>query len=196
MRGYGRLGRLVGVTVYVHWSLAVLVVALLAINADYLAGTAVLIALFFGIMVLHEVGHALAARRVGCAVYSIELYPLHGRTVCEAPRSPFDTAVLAWGGALAQFAVALPLLGYLAAFGYSSFGPWNAILAMFGPVSCAVACFNLLPIPRLDGATAWSIAPYLWSRGRVAWRTARARRPPPKKQLKLVPTEKEREWRH
>jgi stage IV sporulation protein FB len=164
MRGYGSLGRISEVAVHVHWSLAVLVVAALAVGRDSLAAVAFLIACALAVILLHEWGHVLAIRRCGCRPYWIELYPFVGVTRSEAPRSAFDAACVAWGGVLAQLSVAIPLLAWLWAFGYTSHGPVNAILAIFGPLSCAWAVFNLLPLPPLDGAAAWRIIPVLWSR--------------------------------
>jgi len=177
VRGFGKLARVSGVTVYVHWSLAVLGAVVLMLNADYLASTVFLIACVLGVFLLHEWGHVLAAQRLGYRAWSIELYPFVGLTRFEAPRSLYDAAFVAWGGVLAQFAVAAPLLLWLAVFGLSSIGPLNGILAIFGPLSCAWAVFNLLPIPRLDGATAWRIVPFLWRRLRRGWNASVEIRP-------------------
>jgi Zn-dependent protease len=126
-------------------------------------------------MLLHEWGHLAAARRRRHAVYAIELYPIHGLTRCEAARSAGDASVIAWGGVLAQLAVGVPLIVATSLLGFTSYGPLNAPLVMFGYFSVAVALFNLLPVPRLDGATAWRIVPQLWRR----WRSRRPRPAPP-----------------
>jgi Zn-dependent protease len=107
-------------------------------------------------------------------VWSIELYPLHGYTRYDAPRSPYDACVVAWGGVAAQGAIALPLILYTVFFGFTSIGPLNAILAVFGYLSVVIAIHNLIPVGRLDGATAWRLLPHLWRR----WWFARRRADP------------------
>jgi len=48
--------------------------------------------------------------------------------------------------------------------GYLRLEPLNAILAILGFFSAAIAAFNLLPIRPLDGSKAWSAVPILFSR--------------------------------
>jgi Zn-dependent protease len=101
----------------------------------------------------------IAAHRKHVRVLSIELYPIHGFCRFEMPWSKFDHCVIAWGGVLAQVAVAIPLLVWIEVFGYSRFDPIDAVLGILGPYSLMVAAFNLLPIGRLDGRLAWAIIP-------------------------------------
>jgi Zn-dependent protease len=106
----------------------------------------------------------VAAQRKGCAVQSIELYPIWGITRFTQPYSRIDHCVIAWGGVVAQAVVALPLVILVETFGYTRFQPLNAILAIFGFLSLSVAVFNLLPVPPLDGAVAWALLPALIKR--------------------------------
>jgi Zn-dependent protease len=162
--------RLSGVTVHVHWSVPV-VAGLLVFCAPESGGAMLFVAAaYVGLLLLHEWGHLVAARRCGCTVWSIELYPLHGFTRFSAPRSHYDTCVIAWGGVLAQAAAAVPLILFASVFGFTSIGPLNMVIALFGYLSAVIAAFNLLPVHRLDGATAWQILPYLWHRRRPSRR--------------------------
>jgi Zn-dependent protease len=183
VRGFARITRLSGAPVYVHWSVIVITAVLLANAIKNAASTLFLVSSYLGVLLLHEWGHALAARRRGHTVWSIELYPLHGLTRYDAPHSHYDACVVAWGGVLAQLAVALPLFLWAAIFGFTSVGVLNAIIAIFGYLSLVLAVFNLMPVPRLDGALAWQIVPYLWQRRRwVRWgakgQELRRRKPP------------------
>ena len=164
MRGFARITRLSGTTVYVHWSVIVITALLLMNSINDAAATLFLVASYLGVLLLHEWGHALAARRKGYAVWSIELYPLHGFTRYDAPHSHYDACVVAWGGVLAQFAVGLPLVLWAAIFGFTSVGVLNALIAIFGYLSLVLAVFNLMPVLRLDGVLAWQIVPHLWRR--------------------------------
>lgn len=115
----------------------------------------------------------VAAQRKGCAVWSIELYPIWGITRFNEPYSRYDHSVIAWGGVIAQAIVAVPLVVLTETFGYTRFQSLNTILAMFGFFSLFVAAFNLIPAPPLDGAIAWGLVPAL------ARRAIRARAPRP-----------------
>jgi Zn-dependent protease len=99
----------------------------------------------------------IAAQRKGCVVWSIELYPVCGITRFDAPYSRYDHCVMAWGGVLAQAAVAIPLIVGIKVFGYSCFESINAFAVILGFFSLSVAAFNLLPIRVLDGAIAWGL---------------------------------------
>lgn len=60
--------------------------------------------------------NAAAARRLGYDVDAIRVAFFHGRCEHEAPHTESDDVLVAWGGVLAQFAVALPILIVAAAF--------------------------------------------------------------------------------
>lgn len=158
--------RIRGATLYVHWSvLAVTAVLTLAAIEDALS-TLFLIAAYLGLLLLHEYGHLLAAHRVRSRVTSIELYPFHGITRFDAPWTHLETCVVAWGGVLAQAAVAAPLILWAQIVGFTPFGPINAVMVVFGYYSGLMVVLNLLPVPGLDGATAWRIVPHQWRRAR------------------------------
>ena len=114
---------------------------------------------YLSVLLIHEYGHVVAARRKHCAVSGIELYPICGLVRIGVPWSRYDHCVIAWGGVIAQAIVGLPLMVVVTAFGYTPFEPLNAALAILGGYSLFVAALNLLPIPPLDGAIAWGIVP-------------------------------------
>ncbi len=161
-----KIGRVKNVDVYVHWSVLVIsgVMLLGAIRRPLLA----LVALFsyLGVLLIHECGHMAIARRKGCAVYGIELYPLMANWCCEQPWSRIDRAKLAWGGVLAQGAIGIPVAVWAVKFGYTRFEPVNAAIAIWGFYSLIVAAINLIPATGLDGATAWDLFPALMERSR------------------------------
>ena len=167
------LMRVNGVSVYVHWSVLV-IVALMLFNALrrpllVLVGATA----WLSIMLIHECGHMIAARRRGSAVFCIELYPIFGITRFQNPWSQFDHCVIAWGGVLAQAAIGIPLALWVALVGYTRFEPVNAVLALLGFYNLCIAAFNLIPVAPLDGAIAWQIVPAFIRR-----RRERRNRPP------------------
>ena len=171
MKRFFAVTRISGATVYVHWSVVVITALMMLSAVENAAVTLFAVAAYLGVLLLHEWGHLVAARRSGCAVWSIELYPLHGFTRCSPPSTHYAACVIAWGGVLAQLAVAVPLILWASVLGLTPIGLVNALIVMFG-FSAVIAVVNLLPGSRLDGATAWQILPYLLRRVRRPPRSA------------------------
>lgn len=159
-----------GVDVYVHWTV-VLIAAFMILGAlQRPTLTIVGLISYLSVLLIHETGHLLAARRRGSEVLSIKLYPIFGITYFETPWSRLDHCIIAWGGVLAQAVVAIPLVLWVEVFGFTRFEPVNAVFAILGFFSIGVAIFNLLPIRPLDGATAWGLFPALVDRARMGKR--------------------------
>jgi Zn-dependent protease len=156
-----------GVKVFAHWSVLLIgaVIMIGALEEPLLAAT--VLAAYYGVILIHECGHMIAAQHKGCRVWSIELYPIWGITRFSEPYSYFDRCVIAWGGVVAQAIVAVPLLIWTETFGYTRFPAVNAILTILGFFSLSVAVFNLLPIRPLDGAIAWGLLPAFLKRLRA-----------------------------
>ena len=151
--------RIRGVGVYLHWTVLLIALIILLNVIRHPLASLLGLAAYLGVLLIHESGHMIAAQRMRCKVFSIELYPIFGFCRFETPWSRFDHCVIAWGGVIAQAVVAAPIVLYVSIFGYTRFQPINAVLALFGFFSLGVAAFNLLPIPRLDGSIAWGIIP-------------------------------------
>jgi Zn-dependent protease len=173
LRRLSRILTFKGVDVYVHWTVLLIVTIFLAGSIRRPLVTAVALASYLGVLLIHECGHVMAAQRMGCKVWSIELYPIYGITRFDTPWSRFDHCVIAWGGVLAQATVAVPILMWVATFGYTPFEAVNSVLAILGFFSLFVAFFNLLPKTPLDGSIAWGIIPLYIERKR----TRRTKRP-------------------
>lgn len=154
------------VPLLVHWSVPALGIFVLGTGIDHILTAASLVAAYLAMLMIHELGHHLAAEWRGCRVLAIRIYPLHGSCVYELPQSRYDDALIAWGGAAAQFVVAIPLAIFIKAFGSTGVDQLDVVLAVLGVFSPMIALFNLLPIRPLDGRKAWTIIPLLWSRSR------------------------------
>ena len=153
-----------GVKVFVHWSVLLIGTIILLGAVEDVALAFTVLGAYYGVILLHECGHMIAAQRKGCAVWSIELYPIWGITRFGEPYSRYDHCIIAWGGVVAQALVAVPLLVWVEVFGYARFQAVNAILAIFGFFSLSTIVFNLLPIRPLDGAIAWGLLPVFFKR--------------------------------
>src|SRR5687767_9361414 len=124
--------RISGVDVYFHWSVFLIIVIFLLGSIERPALSFAGLAAYFGVLLIHECGHMWFARRKGCRVHRIELYPICGITCFDPPWSRYDHCVIAWGGVVAQLIVALPLVAWIVFFGYTPWEPVNAILAILG----------------------------------------------------------------
>jgi Zn-dependent protease/predicted transcriptional regulator len=158
-----RLGRLFGIELRVHATFLVLLawVALSHLMQGHdaamaAAGVAYVVAVF-GIVVLHELGHALTARRFGIATRDITLLPIGGVARLERmPTQPSQELLVALAGPAVNVVLAGLLFAVLFALGVASDvsqlrlvgGPFLAKL-MWTNVGLAV--FNLLPAFPMDG---------------------------------------------
>jgi Zn-dependent protease len=167
MRGFLRLGRITGIPVSIHWTLAViawflgvgLATGVLPASVPH-AGTgaywgtaAVGVVAFFGSVLVHELSHALVARRFGVATEGIDLWLLGGmaRLDRDAP-SPKADGLIAAAGPASSVVLGAGFIG--AAVGLGALGVWPlaaAMVAWLGVVNVIIAVFNLLPGAPLDG---------------------------------------------
>jgi Zn-dependent protease len=176
MNRYFRLSslRVFGAPVYVHWTVLAVSAVLLAysIKAPFTALAA--LCSYFGIILLHETGHAYFARRAGARTEAIYLGLFHGMCVHEVPARQRDIYVIAWGGALAQLAVALPLILLANVTPAARLPIIGEVVLYLGYVSLLVAVINLIPAPGLDGEHAWRLL--RWPSG-LRKQNAAAKRP-------------------
>ncbi len=149
------------VPILVHWSVFALVIFFLGTGIQHIATATAGMAAYLAMLLIHELGHHYAAVHRNYHVDRIEVFPLHAVCRFEQPEFAADAAVIAWGGPFAQFVVAVPFIVYVATFGYTPFQPANAVLAILGFISPAIATFNLVPVAPLDGKKAWSLLPLL-----------------------------------
>jgi Zn-dependent protease len=162
--GYVRLGRYADIAVRAHWSLPVIVflatqtlaVAVLPralpghhLAAYWLFGAAAVV-VFVASVLIHELAHALTARRYGIGVRQITLWMLGGATELDGdPDTPRAEAAIAASGPAASLALG----GLFAGLAWLSHGPQlpMAALAWLAGVNLLLGLFNLLPAAQLDG---------------------------------------------
>jgi Zn-dependent protease len=128
--------------------------------------TAVLVALgFFGSILLHELGHAVAARREGIGVTDIELFMFGGFTrMSRAPETPGQEFRIAASGplvtlliALVGFAVGVAVMGIDDVVGGATLqgdAPSDVLalwLSFLVSINVLLLAFNLVPAYPLDG---------------------------------------------
>ena len=109
----------------------------------------------FGIVLLHEFGHALACRQVGGQANQIVLWPLGGVAYVSPPPRPGATLWSIAAGPLVNVALApvltlLAVLGNTWGWGETMPNGYAFITALFY-INWALLIFNMLPIYPLDG---------------------------------------------
>jgi stage IV sporulation protein FB len=123
---------------------------------DALAGMA-FIAVVFACVVLHELGHAAAARRYGIATPDITLLPIGGLARLERiPEEPWREIAVALAGPAVNVAICLLLALVLGgvpapAEGLSVEDPRAGFLARLFWVNAFLVLFNLIPAFPMDG---------------------------------------------
>lgn len=163
MFGGWELGKLAGIRVRIHWSF-LLLPAFVAWSVGSMAGaqaavSAVLFILaIFGCVVLHELGHALAARRFGIGTEDITLLPIGGvARLQRMPRQPLQELIIAVAGPAVNVVIAASILvGTLATpNGAATLLDSNVLSGSFlGRLFWAnigLVIFNLLPAFPMDG---------------------------------------------
>ena len=165
MNGYTRIRRVkvFGARVYIHWSVLLVAAGLLALSIRKPLLAVVTIGCYFGIIFLHEAGHALFARWLGYKPFALYVGFVHGRCEYEEPYSVKHEAIVAWGGVAAQLAVAIPLILLAQTTSVASVPGLGPVIGFLGYINLVVALFNLTPVAPLDGAQAWALVPILWS---------------------------------
>ena len=110
----------------------------------------------FSCVVLHELGHALVARRYNIRTRSIVLYPIGGVASLETQPRPRDELWIALAGPAVNLVIALALWGIQALAGLPSYAPGAPItagsyLAALLEGNLLLAAFNMVPAFPMDG---------------------------------------------
>lgn len=183
-----RLGRIRGIPIGVNWSLLVIVAlfaAGLAANrfpydapgysatAYALAGAVTAVALLLTVL-LHELGHAVVARRAGLTVDGITLSWMGGITRIEgdAKRPGSELAIAGVGPLVSLAAGGLCWMGWALAVHAGVTGLAVSALGWLGVVNMVLAVFNLIPASPLDGGKVLHAA--VWAATGDRWKASRA----------------------
>lgn len=141
-----RLFSVRGIPVAAHWSLLV-AVGLFGWRAGSLAVGVVVAVLLFSSVLLHELGHALVARRFQLAISGIDLHLFGGTAkMAEPPRSPREEMLVAIAGPVVSLA-----LGLAALVGLQLTPSLVPILSFVASANLMLFAFNLLPALPMDG---------------------------------------------
>jgi len=138
-----RLGRVLGFPVEINLSF-ILLLAFVLLAWGGLVGLFVVLLSFASVLV-HELGHAVVARRRGVEVSGIELSFFGGAAkMVRLPRSAGDEIAIAAAGPAVSLMLGGAGLGLAALFG-------SPLLALVGWINLVIAGFNLIPALPMDG---------------------------------------------
>jgi Zn-dependent protease/CBS domain-containing protein len=168
MRWSIKIARIAGIDVYMHLTFLLLLAWIGYMyykpreSVEDAVWGIVFILTIFATVVLHELGHALAARRYGIETRDITLLPIGGVARLERmPREPWQELFVAVAGPLVNVVIAAGLLvGILAAGGFSPppehITPENSLfLGTFAErlfwVNVLLVVFNAIPAFPMDG---------------------------------------------
>ncbi len=162
MRWSWRIGKLFGIDVAVHATF-LLLLAWVALSGyfkdnrieDALWGVGLTLAVFASVVV-HELGHALTARRFGIGTRDITLLPIGGVARLERmPEQPSHELAVAAAGPLVSFALAgvLAAVAQVTAGPVAPAGPFGnlPVVTQLAQINLILAVFNLLPAFPMDG---------------------------------------------
>jgi len=158
-----KIGSVSGIGIFLHWTFLLLIAAIFAyfyVQGQSLgaaiSGVGLILAVFLCV-ILHELGHALTAKRFGVPTRSITLYPIGGLARLERiPSEPMKEFWIAIGGPVVNVVIALVLAGLLLVTG-GTFSPGalqapgQHLIASVMWINAVLEGFNLLPAFPMDG---------------------------------------------
>ena len=164
-----QLGRIAGIKVQIHWTFWLLFLFIgfmvFANDGSYtdLFWNFVFITALFICVVLHEFGHALAARRYGVGTRNITLLPIGGvANLKDMPENPKEEFIIAIAGPLVNVVIAFLLWLVVPVDNFlvddpemleeqlSSINASNFLFYLLA-VNVALVVFNMIPAFPMDG---------------------------------------------
>jgi Zn-dependent protease len=161
MRWSLKLGKIAGIEIFLHWTFFLLLGFVFFSDLGHGTPAAALGVLFvlalFGCIVLHELGHALAARKYGIPTRDITLLPIGGVARLERmPRDPKQELWVAVAGPLVNVAIAAFLFVAIMIVRFTNldaFAPYaqRSFLWPLLLMNLFLIAFNMLPAFPMDG---------------------------------------------
>ena len=162
-RGYAQIFSAWGIPVYAHWSLpygGLLIAVYAGLDIRDIGYSC------FGyvmLILIHEAGHAWAARFFDLKVFAVELSGVGGLCRLSFSRSVVEATVIYSAGIVAQLLLLFLTLLYANIFGDPIAGFGKCIFTVFTTVNVVIIVFNLIPGKAdssglsNDGAVLWGL---------------------------------------
>lgn len=151
---------ILGVPVRFHFTFWLIVVALIVYGArgkQSAAALTIYILSIFGSVLLHELGHAMVARRFGIRTLDIVMLPIGGLARLERAPKAHEEVWVALAGPVVNLLIAGSIFLWLTLTGVAPLPDnWleitdQSLLPMIATANLVLAAFNLLPAFPMDG---------------------------------------------
>ena len=168
MKGTIDVVKILGIPIRIHWSFSILLFYIIGIgwyknidNQSIVLNFVFVMAVFFCVL-LHELGHALAAKKFNVQTKEIIILPIGGVAMFEQGRvRPLEELLIAFAGPLTNFLIALLLylgLYFFTPIRFDYIGVRSHILDIGSSfsekllwINIIIGSFNLIPTLPLDG---------------------------------------------
>jgi Zn-dependent protease/predicted transcriptional regulator len=158
------IGSISGIKIFIHWTFLILLGWIVMLNIiggrtyTELIFTIIFVFAIFGCVVLHELGHSLAARKYKINTVNITLLPIGGLARLERmPEDPKQELVVAAAGPFVNVIIAGVILLILLASGgmdyyynFENLTPGNFLYNLL-IINIILIVFNLIPAFPMDG---------------------------------------------
>lgn len=169
MKGSLSLGRIAGIKIQVHWTFMLLILWIMFLelsrgrDAEAILWSTFFILVLFVCVVLHELGHALTARKYNIGTRQITLLPIGGvASLEEMPEQPKEEFLVAIAGPAVNVVIAVLLYLFIPLESFmnqdperleetmSMIGSENFLFLLFS-ANIMLVLFNLIPAFPMDG---------------------------------------------
>ncbi len=165
MKGSFKFGNIAGIGVFIHWTFSILIAFIIfssyraGHDAERIGWMILFVLSIFVTVFLHELGHALAAKKYGIKTKDITILPIGGLARLEKiPEKPSEELVVAIAGPAVNIAIAgitalfitIPAADELTLQLTGGVNSSNFFLNFF-IVNIFLAVFNLIPAFPMDG---------------------------------------------
>jgi Zn-dependent protease len=158
------IGKIAGIKIFLHWTFPIIIFWIIfsnlrrGLNAEQVTWSVVFILALFVCVTLHELGHALAARRYHIQTKDITLLPIGGVARLEKmPEKPMQELIVALAGPAVNFVIVIILFLFLRLtklptdFSILTHVTADNFLLNLAIVNVWLAVFNLIPAFPMDG---------------------------------------------
>jgi Zn-dependent protease len=156
IRSSYQIGHILGIPIRIHFTL----IAFLPLMAWYISSQIHLhylfgllsVVLLIASVAMHELGHALVAKREGCGVQKILLLPIGGiAMLTHMPEQPAAEIRIAVAGPVVSLLLMLFSYAVAVLLGRVAPGPLALVFTVLAGVNFMLVAFNLLPSFPMDG---------------------------------------------
>lgn len=169
------IAKISGIKIFIHWTFFILIVWIVAMsirdgnNITQILYTLAFVLTIFACVVLHELGHALTAKKFNYITKDIILLPIGGMARMNAlPENPKQEFLVAIAGPLVNVVIAGILLPFIpwsqidpSTMESFSISGGNFLFSLFA-VNLTLAVFNLIPAFPMDGGRIFRAILSIW----------------------------------